>query len=195
MPGCGSSLRQWDLLQASSGSLHPVEWNTRPVAQHRHHRVRARFEVFAHADGRTCQQSSMRVGGGVRVIAFFLDVFDRDESFQATLCIDQRQFFDTVRLKYGLGLLEGRADRRSDEVVLGHKLADTPAPVAGLDKTRIAIGQNAYELAAVAIVRDGDAAAAGDSLAADRLVLVERARKGLRNRGDSRRPMGLAHVL
>src|SRR5262249_55115070 len=78
--------------------------------------------------------------GSKRVLDGFLDVFDSDQAFEAIVFVDDQQLFDAVPLQDRLGLVERRANRDGDEIVLCHGFTDRQVE-AGFE-TQISIGQN-----------------------------------------------------
>ena len=68
--------------------------------------------------------------------------------FSRAVVIHQGQLFDAVFLQDALGLLEGGAHRRGDQMFLGHELAHRLVEIPGLDEADVPVGEDAHQLAA-----------------------------------------------
>ncbi len=115
------------------------------------------FEVRAHADRRARPQPPLGVDRRVREVHLLLDVLDGDQPLQLAVLVDQRQFFDAVLLEDGLCLLESRSDRRGDQPLAGHELADRLAEIPRLEEADVAVGEDPDQLAAAALFGDRNA--------------------------------------
>ena len=83
--------------------------------------------VAGGADGGAAAQPAERVLAGVRVLDRLLDVLDGDQALEAERLVDDQQLLDLVAVQDLARLVEGRADRHGDQVVLGHHVGDRPA--------------------------------------------------------------------
>ena len=89
--------------------------------------------------------------------SLLLNILDGDQPLQLAIGVDQRKFFNAVLLQDGLGLLERRADRRGDQPLAGHELADRLVEIPRLEEADIAVGEDPDQLAAAPLFGDGDA--------------------------------------
>ena len=80
--------------------------------------ARAVEDVAGDADGGADAQPPERVLRGVGVLDRLLDVLDRDEALEVSGAVDDEELLDAVLVEELLGLLERRADRRRDQVLL-----------------------------------------------------------------------------
>ena len=114
-----------------------------------HEHVRARFKqgggavehVRGDSDGGAAEQSALRIPRGVRVLHRFFDVLYRYQALETPFLVDEGELLDLVRAEYLLRLLERRADRRGDEVILRHDLLD--AHIVVLEELKVAVGDYA----------------------------------------------------
>ena len=74
----------------------------------------------------TDPQAAQLVLAGMGVLDLLLDVLDRDQTLEAALLVDHQELLDSVPVEQQLGLLEGGAHRRGDQVFLGHEALDGP---------------------------------------------------------------------
>ena len=81
------------------------------------------LEVVTDPHCRRHTQATRRVARGVGKLLAFHDVFHRDEPAQATISIDQRQFFNSMALQQQFCLVERGAFARSHQTFTGHELA------------------------------------------------------------------------
>src|SRR5205823_9407508 len=79
----------------------------------------------------------------VWVLAALMNVFDRDQSFERALFIDDRQLLDAMLAEDALGLIERSAGGRRHQTRRSHGLADRPFESAL--ELEIAIGEDANE--------------------------------------------------
>ena len=119
-----------------------------------HHHVHLRLDEGGHAlEGvggdahrRPDPQPAERVLAGVRVLDLLLDVLDGDEALEVEVAVHHQELLHLVLVEDLLRLLEGRAHRDRDEVLLRHQLRDGEGG-AGLE-AQVAVGQDADELRA-----------------------------------------------
>ena len=85
------------------------------------------------------------VTGGVGELDSLFDVLDGDESLEVAVFVYQRQLLDLVLAQDCLCLFHRSANRRSDQIVLGHDLGDR-AVIVG-EETHVTVGDDAHQLA------------------------------------------------
>ena len=107
------------------------------------------------ADGGAHQQAALLVTGGVGVHLGLLDVLDGDEALQTEVLVHDGQLLDLVLAEDLLGLGQGGALGRGDQVLLGHHVVDELVHV-GLE-LHVPVGDDADELTVVADGHAGDA--------------------------------------
>ena len=100
-------------------------------------------EISGRADGSADTQTPFGILGSVRILQLFLDVLNRDQPLELVLIVHNQQLFDAMFVEDQLGFFEGCSDRDSDEVVLGHHIADRD--VRPSFKAQIAISQDSNE--------------------------------------------------
>jgi len=98
-----------------SGSVTVGGVNHHHVHIHFDQPVDAAIHVSANPDGCTNQKASAVVFGGLRILQFFLNVFDRYKPFKVTTFVYERQFFDAVCLKNFFGLFKSGAEFSRDQ--------------------------------------------------------------------------------
>src|SRR5205085_6196102 len=118
-----------------------------------HEFVGALSEVAGRADGRGDAQAAEVVLRGRRVAYGLLYVFDRDETFDVLVHVNDEELFDAVLLKDDLRLVERRADGHGDERLRRHHVGD--GDVEARLETKVSVGDDADEVAV--LVNDGDA--------------------------------------
>ena len=101
-------------------------------------------DIRGHTDPRRHPQATEVVFAGVRIVVGLLDVLDRDEPLEASGLVDDQELFDAVFVEERLRLLEGRPDRRGDQILLGHEVGDRPVELGA--ETEVAVGEDALEL-------------------------------------------------
>src|SRR2546423_863259 len=152
---CVSGCRRFISRTASTTR---VEWpcavSTTRQSTRAHEFVGALAEVSGRADGGGDAQSSEVVLRGVRVTDGLLYVFDRDETFEVLVVVNDEKLFDAVLLQDDLGLVERRADGDGDERLRRHDLGDRD--VEARLEAKVAVGDDADEVSV--FVNDGDAA-------------------------------------
>ena len=87
-----------------------------------HQFVRTFFEIAGRADGCGYSQATQVVLGGGGVFDCLLDVFDRDQSFQMLVVIDDQKLFDAMFLQDCLCLIQGGANRHGHKRLRRHYL-------------------------------------------------------------------------
>ena len=117
-------------------------------------------KVASGADGRADAQTSLFVFRRVRVLQFFLNVFDGNQAFEVVVVIDNQQFFDPMAVEDFLGLFEGCAYGNGDEVFFRHHFRNRQ--IEARFEAQVAIGEDADQLAL-----------AGDRDARDAVMLHE----------------------
>ena len=95
----------------------------------------------AAADRRGHAKPAVLVLVGVGMLAALEDVLDRDEPLEHALGVHHRQLLDPMPGQDPLGLVQPGADRRGDQLLLGHRLADRLVEVAL--ELEIAVGDDA----------------------------------------------------
>ena len=85
--------------------------------------------VWADPDGGTNSEASPLVLGGVRVLARLLDVLDGDQSAKVEMLVHYREFLNLVLLQDVLGILQGCAYGRRDQIIPGHGLGNRPVHI------------------------------------------------------------------
>src|SRR5690349_4792259 len=108
-------------------------------------RLRAGAGIGCPAHGSRDAQPAMLVLVGVGVLPAFEDVLDGDQALEEALLIDDRQLFDAVFRENALGFIERCADRRRDQLLLGHDVPNRPVELPL--ELEIAIGDDADQLA------------------------------------------------
>ena len=106
--------------------------------------LRSLQKIPGGADRRADTQASLRILGGVRILQFFLDVFDRDQALEVVLIVDHEEFLDAVLVENLFRFLQRRAHGNGDEIFLGHHLVDGNVE-AGF-KAQVAVGEDADKL-------------------------------------------------
>src|SRR5205085_1842425 len=81
---------------------------------------------------------------GVRVTDGLLYVFDRDETFEVFVFVNDEQLFDAVLLQDDLGLVERRADGDCNERLRRHNFRD--GDVEARLEPKVAVGDDADEM-------------------------------------------------
>src|SRR5947209_13388539 len=81
--------------------------------------VGALTKISGCADGGGDAQAAEIIFRRRWVLDRFLYVFDRDETFEVFVLINDQEFFDAMFLQDGLRLFERRADGHGDERLLG----------------------------------------------------------------------------
>ncbi len=102
---------------------------------------------------RAGKQPAVLVARGIGVLNALFDIFDRDQTFQVTVFINDGKFLDPVFSENFLRVRKRRSDRRGNEVVLRHHVFDRLFKIRL--ETQIAIRQNADEFS---LFRNGHAA-------------------------------------
>ena len=100
--------------------------------------------VLPRADGGGHAQTPERVLRCLRVAAGLLDVLDCNQAFEVTVLVDDEELLDPMVVQNLARLLEGRAHRHRDEVLLGHALGD--GEVEARLEAKVAVGENAHQL-------------------------------------------------
>ena len=117
-------------------------------------------------------QAALLVLAGVRVGDRLLHVLDGDQADAAVLVVDDHKLLDAVLVQQALGLVLTDALADGDQLVLGHQLRDPLARVGG--EAHVAIGEDADELAGLAVAAAVHHRDAGDAV---RLHQLERVRQ------------------
>ena len=87
------------------------------------------------------------VGGRIGIITCLLNILDGEKSFENSVFIHKRKFFDAIFLQDVPGIFRRDADLSSDKFVsTRHKLTDGQVVIGRFDKADIAIGEDANEL-------------------------------------------------
>jgi hypothetical protein len=107
-------------------------------------------------------QAALLVLAGERIGDRLLDVLDRDEPDAAVLRVDHQELLDPVLVQEPLGLVLADAFADGDELFLGHQLGDVLARVGG--EAHIAVGEDANELAGLALTAAFDHRNAGNAV-------------------------------
>src|ERR1051326_3704789 len=102
--------------------------------------ARAIESVAADADRRAAAQTSEWILRRLRIAARFLNVFDGDESLEVAVAVDDEKLLDAMVVKDLASLLERRADRNRDQVLLRHPLRDRK--IESRLEAEIAIGED-----------------------------------------------------
>src|SRR5687768_10814705 len=79
---------------------------------------------WTNADSGGNPQTTLLVGGRVRVLNLLLDVFDGDEPLEIAVVVYDRELFDLVLVQNLFGLVEGRPNRNGDQVLASHEGVD-----------------------------------------------------------------------
>ena len=125
----------------------------------RAHQFGRALQIIARGTDRSAHaQAALVVLAGVGIFEFLLDVLDRDQAFQIVLIVHHQQLFHAVLVQNQLRLFQRGAHRNSDQVLLGHHVADGNIG-AGL-KAQIAVGENAHQPLALRHRHAGDLVAA-----------------------------------
>jgi len=127
-----------------------------------HELARAVEDVPGDADGGAHPQPPERVLRGVGVLDRLLDVLDRDEALEASGAVDDEELLDAVLVEELLGLIQCGADRRRDQVFLGHARGD--GLVQPRLEAQVTVGQDADELAPLVDHRNARDLEAGHEL-------------------------------
>ena len=106
--------------------------------------LRALLTFRSDTDGRTDEKSTEAVFHRVRINLRFQNIFDRDQTLEIAVLIDDRKFLDSILFQNRFCLLERRSFRNGHERKLRHSRFDQLTEV--LFKTQIAIGENPDEL-------------------------------------------------
>ena len=104
-------------------------------------RVNPLKHVVRDAHRGAAQQPAVRVLGAVGILARLFNILDRDQAAEVSVLIHDREFLNPVAGQDLLGLLQGGAFRRGDQVFTGHDLADGAAVICF--KPEIPVGQDA----------------------------------------------------
>gem|GEM_PF-2128641 len=146
-----------------------------------HKALDALLEIGADADRGASQQPAALIGGGIRVIFLLLDVLDRDQAFENAGVVDKRQLLDAMFLEQHKGFIERGAYRRSHQVLASHDLGYRPAVIGRRHEARVAVGQDAQQLAGLGV---GHRHAADPKLLHDRFGIAQGRSRGQRDRVD-----------
>ena len=122
-------------------------------------------------------QAALLVLAGIRIGDRLLDVLDRDQADAAVLVVDHQELLDAVLVQQALGLLLADALAHRDQLVLGHQLGDRLARVGG--EAHVAVGEDADELAGLAVAAALHHRDAGDAVRLHQLERVGERRVGL----------------
>ena len=109
---------------------------------------------MADADGAGDQQAVLAVAGGVGILLGFFDILDGDKTGKMEVLIDDGELFHLAAQQQRLRFLQRDALRGSDEVLLGHDLAD--GNIEAGHEFKVAVGDDAHQLAVG--IADGDTA-------------------------------------
>ncbi len=102
------------------------------------------FEIIAGRSDRGADaQAALTVFCGQGVFDLLRDVFNRDQSFEVLVPVDDKQLFDAMLVQNPLRFFERRADWNRHQIVFRHHLADRQ--VKTRFEAQIAIGQNTDE--------------------------------------------------
>ena len=134
-PSPGARLREWPCAVSMMSTSTPASTSA----------ARARFEVAAAPIAAATRRRPMLVLVRVRKLAALVNVLDRDQTAQHALRVHDGQLLDAVLAENLLGLVERRAHRRGDEILLRHRVVQRPVEAAL--ELQIAIGDDADELA------------------------------------------------
>ena len=128
----------------------------------RHQGFHALLGIATHTHRCAHQQAFAEVIGGVGVVGFLLDVFDRDQPAQCELVIDHQHFFDAVLVQQAHHFIVTGTFLHGDQTVtLGHHVADRVVEL--LFKAHVATGDDAHQVARVIHHRHaGNIARAGE---------------------------------
>ena len=122
-------------------------------------------------------QPALLVLAGVGIGDRLLDVLDGDQADAAVLVVDDQQLLDAVLVQEALGLVLADALAHRDQPVLGHQLGDRLARIGG--EAHVAVGEDADELAGLAVAAALDHRDAGDAVRLHQLERVGERRAGL----------------
>ena len=86
--------------------------------------------ILGDADRGADAQSTEFVLAGAGILHRLLDVLDGDEALQAVVAVHHQQLLDLVAVQDVVRLVQGRADRNGDEVLLRHDVGDRPLDIA-----------------------------------------------------------------
>ena len=78
-----------------------------------------------------------------RILQFFLDVFDGDQTFQVEVLIHDQQLLDAVLLQDAFGFFQRRAHGYSHEIVFRHHRADQLRVI--FFKAKVTVGQDSRQ--------------------------------------------------
>jgi len=116
-------------------------------------RRRAVHRVLRHANRRAAPQAAQRVLRRLRVFHRFLDILDGYEPFEPEVMIDDEQFFDLFPVEDLARLIQVRADRNGDEILVRHHVGNRAIDV-GLE-AQVPVRQDADEAPLfAAVLRD-----------------------------------------
>ena len=111
-------------------------------------------KITGRADRSGTSQPTEFIFGSDREVDRFLNVFDRDQSFQMAVVIDNQQLLDTMFLQLYFGFIECGANRNGNKRLRRHYLRDRN--ICSRFETEIAVRDNADEQ--TVCVGDGNAA-------------------------------------
>ena len=116
-----------------------------------------------HTDRRPHPQPTLPVFGCLREAAHHVDVFDRDESGQSVIFVNQQKLLDLFCHQNLLSLLKRYGPLCCHQLVRGHHFAD--GNVVVLEKPQVAAGDDAHQLAVLHDRNAADLRAAASSRA------------------------------
>ena len=103
------------------------------------------FGAFTDAHRCADAQTSEFVLAGKRMFGRLLNVLDGNEALEVEVLIHDEEFFDAVLLQDFFGVLERRAHRNRDQIVLRHHVRNRH--IVAVLKPQIAIRENTHQLA------------------------------------------------
>ena len=133
--------------------------------------------ILRHAHRRAAKQAAVFILGAVGILGGLLDILDGNQAPEHPVPVHDRKLLDAVSRQDGLRFLQRRSDRRRDQVVFGHHLADRLGVIRF--KPQIPVGQNADQLSFPGNGNAADAVPAHQLLrVADQVLRAEEKRIG-----------------
>ena len=110
--------------------------------------------VCCNTNSCTAQQTTMIVLGRQRVFDLFLNILDRDQTFEIEVLVNDRQLFFSCLGKDCLGLFQCDTFRSSDQILAGHAVLDLLCEI--LFEFQITVGNDTDKLSALSNRYTGD---------------------------------------
>ncbi len=99
--------------------------------------------VIVDADGGTRPQPPLPIFAGLRKPPHHVDVFDRNQSCQSEIFVNQQKLLHLFCHQNLLSFLKRYSPRRGDQILTGHHLGNRQVPV--FEEAEVAAGDNAHQ--------------------------------------------------